>query len=187
MHNPLRLLLKQGKLQAQKTYLKQNRVVCQDIAQFSGKWPKFTNQGTIVLSDSCSFRSFRSVIVFTTEGDGIIKLGKKVWINDGVMIFSRVSINIGEHSMIGDQVIIYDSNCHYVNPETPPIEKSVTIGRNVWIGSRAIVLPGVSIGDHAVIGAGSVVTKDIPARCVAVGNSAKVVKTFDCPDDWIRP
>jgi acetyltransferase-like isoleucine patch superfamily enzyme len=187
MHNLLRFLLKKGKLQAQKAYIKQHRIMCQDIPQFSGRWPKFMNQGTISLTDSCSFRSFRSIITLTTDVDGIIKLGKRVWINDGVMIFSRVSISIGDYSMIGDQVIIYDSNCHYASPEIPPLEKPVTIGRNVWIGSRAIILPGVSIGDHAVIGAGSVVTKDIPAKCIAVGNSAKVVKIFDCSDDWIRP
>jgi acetyltransferase-like isoleucine patch superfamily enzyme len=187
MHNPLRLLLKQGKLQAQKAYMKQNRITHQDIPKFSGRWPKFMNHGTISLGDDCSFRSFRSTITFTTDTDGMIKLDGKVWINDGVMIFSRVSITIGEHSMIGDQVIIYDSNCHHVSPETLPVEKPVTIGRNVWIGSRAMILPGVSIGDHAVIGAGSIVTKDIPAKCVAVGNSAKVVRTFDCPDQWIRP
>ncbi|MBN2535996.1 MAG: hypothetical protein JXB88_24160 [Spirochaetales bacterium] len=54
------------------------------------------------------------------------------------------------------------------------------------MGLGALILPGVSIGDHSVIGAHSVVSKNIPARCVAAGSPAKAVKTFECNDDWIR-
>jgi maltose O-acetyltransferase len=54
----------------------------------------------------------------------------------------------------------------------------ITIGKNVWVGSGAIVLGGVTIGDDSVIGAGAVVTKDVPARSVAVGNPARVIKTL---------
>ena len=56
--------------------------------------------------------------------------------------------------------------------------KSVIIGKNVWIGTHAVILPGVTIGDRAVIGAGSIVTKDVPANSVAVGNPAKVIKNI---------
>jgi acetyltransferase-like isoleucine patch superfamily enzyme len=181
MHNSLRLVLKHGKLQAEKAYMKQNRIMYQDISKFSGRWPKFMNHGTISLANNFSFRSFRSTIIFTTDIDGIIKLGRKFWINDSAMIFSRVSISIGSHSMIRDQVI------HHVSPETLSAEKPVTIGRNVWISTRAMILPGVSMEDHAIIGAVFIVAKDTSAKCVAVGNSAKVVRTFNCPDQWIRP
>jgi acetyltransferase-like isoleucine patch superfamily enzyme len=108
------------------------------------------------------------------------------FINDGTNLYAMTAIVIGDHTMIGDQVTIYDASCHHVSPDLPPVAQPVTIGRNVWIGSRAMILPGVVIGDHAVIGAGSIVTKSIPARSVAVGNPAKVIKTFDCPDDWVR-
>ena len=57
--------------------------------------------------------------------------------------------------------------------------KTVNIGKNCWIGEKAIIMPGVSIGDNAVIGAGSVVTKSVPADSIAVGNPARVIKKFD--------
>ena len=62
----------------------------------------------------------------------------------------------------------------------------VTIGRNVWIGTRAIILPGVTIGDHSVIGAGAVVSRDVPDRAVVVGSPARIVSRFECADNWKR-
>ena len=56
--------------------------------------------------------------------------------------------------------------------------KPIKIGNGVWVGAGAIILPGVTIGDHSVIGAGAVVNRDIPANCVAVGNPARVIKTI---------
>jgi acetyltransferase-like isoleucine patch superfamily enzyme len=144
------------------------------------------NEGTIDLGDGCLFRCFRSTIVLATGPEGAIRLGRQVWINDGSNLYALTSIVIGDHTMIGDQVTIYDASCHHVSPDRPPVAQPVSIGRNVWIGSRAMILPGVVIGDHAVIGAGAIVTKSIPARSIAVGNPAKVIKTFDCPDDWVR-
>lgn len=67
-----------------------------------------------------------------------------------------------------------------MNPNLRPIESkgSVVIGNNVWLGDNVIVLPGVTIGDGVIVGANSVVTKNIPSYSVAVGNPAKVVKSF---------
>lgn len=59
------------------------------------------------------------------------------------------------------------------------IPSPVKIGKNVWIGSNSTILPGVTIGDNAIIGAGSVVTKDIPADMIAVGNPAKVIRSIN--------
>ncbi len=56
----------------------------------------------------------------------------------------------------------------------------------MWVGAFSIILQGVNIGDHSVIGASSVVVSDIPPKVVAVGNPAKVIRTFECDDDWIR-
>ena len=75
--------------------------------------------------------------------------------------------------------MIMDSGFHDVDPERrlePPTAQPITIGENVWLGARVVVMPGVTIGDDSVIGIGSVVTGDIPARSVAVGVPAKVVK-----------
>src|SRR3974390_805125 len=76
--------------------------------------------------------------------------------------------------------LILDRNEHGVEQrEVVPPSAPVVIEDHVWIGSRAIILPGVCIGQHSVVGAGSVVTKDIPANCLAVVNPARVVRRFD--------
>lgn len=111
-----------------------------------------------------------------------IFLGENVMINYGCTLLDVCSIRIGDHTLIGPNTQIYTA-CHAIDPQVreKDIEfgKPVTIGKNVWIGGGAIILPGVSIGDHSVIGAGSVVTKDIPANVVAVGNPCRVIKSME--------
>jgi acetyltransferase-like isoleucine patch superfamily enzyme len=92
-------------------------------------------------------------------------------------------IKIGEGAMIAPNVIIADSDFHVLWPPEDRINKSpedndkdVAIGKNVWICTNSIILKGVNIGDNSIIGAGSVVTNDIPANCIAAGNPAKVIK-----------
>ena len=81
--------------------------------------------------------------------------------------------------LLGHHTLILDNNEHGVEDrDTPPPSAPVTIEDHAWIGSRVIILPGCSVGHHSVVGAGSVVTKDIPANCLAVGNSARVVRQF---------
>ena len=78
-------------------------------------------------------------------------------------------------------VMIIDNDFHSLSPEQRDIQppsKPITIGDNVWLGGHVIVLPGVTIGDGSVIGAGSVVTGDIPPRSLAVGTPAKVIRTL---------
>lgn len=83
-------------------------------------------------------------------------------------------------------VLILDSSFHDTCPNKPRRDASVVIGRNVWLASRVTVLPGVTIGDHTSVSAGSVVTRDLPDRCIAMGNPAQVVSRFECADDWFR-
>ncbi len=84
--------------------------------------------------------------------------------------------------MMGPDVLIYTTNHEFRNKDIPmqqqgyQPERPVSIGNDVWIGARVIILPGVTIGDGCVIGAGAVVTKDVPAYSVCAGNPAKVVK-----------
>lgn len=88
---------------------------------------------------------------------------------------------IGEHVMMGPEVVILDRNHRFDDPARPIGEQGETesmppvIGNNIWIGMRAIILPGVRIGDGAIIGAGSVVTKDVAPYTIVGGNPAKVV------------
>lgn len=117
--------------------------------------------------------------------------GKKIKIGDNVYAGNRVSILVGDEIVIGNDVLIASDVCitsenHQTNPEEkksygkqPLIIKPVRIGDGCWIGEKSIILPGVSIGKRSVIGAGSIVTKDVPDYCIAVGNPAKVIKKYD--------
>lgn len=104
--------------------------------------------------------------------------------NSGIGINSRVGKNVtlGENVMIGPECLIYTENHNFKRTDIPMCKqgvsevKPVSIGDDVWIGARVIILPGVTIGNGCIIGAGSVVTKDIPEYVVAAGNPAIVKK-----------
>lgn len=106
--------------------------------------------------------------------DSTLNIGSGFF-NSDVKIRCTKEINIGENVFISHDVTIMDSDAHQIkngNERT----KAVTIGDNVWIGSKALILKGVNIGSGAVVGAGSVVTKDVPANSVVAGNPARVIK-----------
>ncbi len=89
-------------------------------------------------------------------------------------------MQIGDGCQIGSYACLMDNDYHSVEDRNKPGEsRPIVLGRNVWLGVRVIVLKGVTIGENAVIGAGSVVTKDIPADCVAAGVPARVIRTFE--------
>ena len=117
---------------------------------------------------------------FYTDCGINIKVGENVFINACCRFQDQGGIEIGDGSLIGHNTTIATLN-HDFNPSkrqnlTP---SPVKIGNNVWIGSDCTILPGVEIGDGAIIGAGSVVTKSIPANTIAVGNPAKIIKTIE--------
>jgi acetyltransferase-like isoleucine patch superfamily enzyme len=120
-------------------------------------------------------------------GGATLAIGDYAFFNEGVSVCATKLITIGHHVKVGDNVYIFDTDFHPVCPDTPTSQAPVVIGDNVWICANAVILAGAEVGDHSVIGAGSIVTGKIPSRCVAAGNPARVVKTFDAPDDWIRP
>lgn len=116
---------------------------------------------------------------FYTDFGKNILLGKNVFINSGCCFQDQGGITIGDNCLIGHQVVIATLN-HDFEPSmracmTPA---PVAIGRNVWIGSHATVLPGVTVGDNAVIAAGAVVTKDVPRDTVVGGVPARVIKNI---------
>lgn len=117
---------------------------------------------------------------FYTDCGINIKVGKRVFINSCCRFQDQGGIEIGDGSLIGHNTTIATLN-HDFNPDkrqnlTP---SPVKIGKNVWIGSDCTILPGVEIGDGAIIGAGSVVTKSIPKNTIAVGNPARVIKEIE--------
>lgn len=111
-----------------------------------------------------------------------IYVGKRFFANFNFTVLDEAPVTIGNDCFIGPNVSIYTA-CHSTDPKERNSRrewaKPVTIGDNVWIGGSVTILPGVTIGSNVTIGAGSVVVKDIPDGCVAVGNPCKVVKHLE--------
>ncbi len=111
-------------------------------------------------------------------------IGKNVTMSGDEPIFmdTQAQITVGDDSFFGHGVKILTGSHIYTKfgeeRQRALIAKPVTIGKGVWIASFAVILPGVTIGDHAVVGAHSTVTKDIPAYTVAVGSPSKVIKVL---------
>lgn len=108
-----------------------------------------------------------------------VYMGSHVYANFNLTLVDDGNIYIGDHVMIGPNVCI-TSTGHPVEPhlrkKALQFSLDVHIGNNVWIGAGVMIMPGVTIGDNTVIGAGSVVTKDIPANVVAVGNPCRLLR-----------
>ena len=109
-----------------------------------------------------------------------IELGKSVAFNNNCYINAFGGLKIGDRTGIGPGVMIHTAN-HLTDPATPIVEqgwesRAVSIGKDCFIGMGVIILPGVTSGDDVVIGAGSVVNKDIPSWSIAVGNPCKVIR-----------
>jgi maltose O-acetyltransferase len=110
-----------------------------------------------------------------------ITIGERCFFSNNVSIIARECVEIGNKCLIGDGTMIVDADFHEVNPERRHELGGIApvfIGHNVWIGSRVIILKGVHIGDHSVIAAGAVVSSDIPARSLAGGVPARILKTI---------
>jgi maltose O-acetyltransferase len=108
-----------------------------------------------------------------------IHIGKRTFINFGAVLLDVASIIIGNDVQVGPNVQILTPT-HPIEPELRRIKyeaaKPIKIGNNVWLGGGVIILPGVRIGDNTVVGAGAVVTKDLPENVVAVGNPARIIR-----------
>ncbi len=116
---------------------------------------------------------------FSTDYGLNISIGKRVFINEGCCFQDQGGIEIGDDCLIGQQVVIATLNHDLDTSKRGNMRSApVKIGNKVWIGAHATILPGVTIGDGAVIAAGAVVTKDVPANSVAAGVPAKVIKTI---------
>lgn len=107
--------------------------------------------------------------------------GEKVFFNFNCVVLDVMTVTIGSHTMFGPNVQIYTATHpmdHHERAAGLEFAKPVSIGSDVWVGGSAVICPGVSIGDRSVIGAGSVVTKDIPPDVFAAGNPCKVVRVL---------
>lgn len=116
------------------------------------------------------------------NGGGIVEVGADTLLN-GCWVLAAERVSFGDHCLVSDCGVT-DNDFHNLPPEMrheppgPLTRRPVTIGRNVWLGTHALVLKGVTIGPNAAVGAGAVVRDDVPADVVVSGNPATVVKQF---------
>lgn len=106
-----------------------------------------------------------------------LDVGKNVYCNYNSVIECFLKIIIGDDTIISESVTIRDSNNHLILREGYNVSSPIIIGEHVWIGMNCIILPGVKIGDGAIIAAGSVVNKDVPPKTMVGGVPARVLKT----------
>ena len=111
-----------------------------------------------------------------------VHFGNSVYANFNLTLVDDTHIYVGDYTMFGPNVTVATAG-HPILPELREkayqFNQPVYIGRNCWLGAGVVVLPGVTIGDNSVIGAGSIVTKDIPANVVAVGNPCRVLREIN--------
>ncbi len=140
----------------------------------------------ITSGDHVHFMALRDkpVRLAVFEDMGSIHIGDYCVVNPGVCITSAASITIGHSCMFAMNAYLSDADWHDVQHRifAPGKHKPIVIGNNVWVGDSALVCKGVSIGDNSVVGAWSVVTKDVPANAVVAGNPARVIRQLD-PED----
>lgn len=116
-------------------------------------------------------------VELATSGTGTLTIGAGSYLNYGTSIAALASVSIGEACHIGQYAIINDNDYHDLHDRSKvPPSAPVVLEDRVWLGARVIVLKGVRIGHDAVIGAGSVVTRDVPPRTLSVGVPARVIK-----------
>ncbi|HEY8217574.1 MAG TPA: acyltransferase [Acidimicrobiia bacterium] len=120
----------------------------------------------------------------------VVSIGDRCLIGRGSGIVAHERVVIGDDVFTGHHVYITDANHGYEDLDVPPsrqfaASRPVSIGAASWLGHGTIVLPGVTIGRHVVVGAGSVVTGDLPDRCVAVGNPARVIRRYVEGQGWV--
>ena len=138
---------------------------------------RVSGYGEVVLGEGVSLIGTVVPVELVTYTSGRIEIGNHTFINYGSSIAARVSVKIGSYCHLGHYTFVMDNDQHDVVRHTElPQSDPVIIEDHVWIGSKAVILPGVRIGSRAVIGAGSIVTKDVPPRCVAAGNPARVLR-----------
>ncbi len=129
-------------------------------------------RGTVSLGESVYLA--RRTEIHLTGTDSVLEIGSGTYTNQDVIIWCQERISIGRLCLISWDVSITDSNYHSLTGAV--VTAPVTIGDHVWVGAGARIMPGVTIGRNAMVAAGSVVTKDVPARALVGGNPAKVLR-----------
>jgi acetyltransferase-like isoleucine patch superfamily enzyme len=155
------------------------------VVTVDGQYPVLHMTGSITCG-RLFLRCKTIPIELGAAGNGSLVLGERTFINSGATVVANRSITIGDDCLIGDLAAIFDTDFHPIEPSRPVRIAPVRLGMNVWVGRSATILPGVTIGNHAVVAAGSIVTSDVPAKTLVGGVPARPIRTLDVPDGWRR-
>lgn len=141
--------------------------------------PYIRNDGEIIIGDKLILFSHVATTELVSLSGGRVEIGNNVFINYGSSIGASELVRIGDGCQIGSHAIIMDNDYHQADDKTAkPESKPVILEDHVWLGVRVTVLKGVTIGEGAVVAAGSVVTKDVPSRTLAAGVPARVIRDY---------
>lgn len=143
--------------------------------------PRIVNSGRLVAGDRLQLLSRVATTDIVVGDGGTLEIGDRVYINHGTSIGATELVRIGSDCSIGTHVVMMDNDFHRIEPERRrerPASQPIVLEPNVWLGASVIVLRGVTIGEGSAIGAGSVVTSNIPPRSLAVGSPARVIRSL---------
>ncbi len=142
--------------------------------------------GTAIVGDRFIAEGMIATINLKAVPGAVLSIGDDVYLNGGVSIEATHDIRIGSNVLIAPFASVIDDDSHLLQPGSRTDKGPTVIGDNVWLGRNVVVLPGVTIGDGSVVGANSVVTRDLPPRCFAAGSPAQVVRKLEMAEDWVR-
>jgi acetyltransferase-like isoleucine patch superfamily enzyme len=155
------------------------RITCE------GRLPKLVTGGEIDIG-GVSVRGSIAPCELGAVTGGRLRIGRNVFINQGAIVVSSCMITVEDDVRIGDFAAVYDTNFHAVDASSPRLDAPVVLETGSWVGRSAIVLPGVTVGAHSVVAAGSVVMHDVPPATLVAGVPARVVRELDVPPGWVR-
>ncbi|HVU06318.1 MAG TPA: acyltransferase [Candidatus Paceibacterota bacterium] len=168
------------------------RGVRDNIPHIEGDCPSLCNRGTISFGKNCAIWSSSRdrTVLYVNEGGRLI-IGEGVYINQGALIHVETGceVVIESHAKLGNESVLFTSDYHPVFPGAPVKKGNIRLKRNCWIGFRAFVRHGVTVGENSIVGAMALAVKDVPDNAIAGGNPAKVVsEIIPAPaPGWIRP
>ena len=141
--------------------------------------PAVTNLGRMVIGERVQLVSTIATLELVADEGGLLDIGERTLVNFGSSLVATELVRIGAHCHIGPYTMMLDNDFHRIEPERRlerPPSKPIVVEDNVWIGARVIVLAGVTVGQDSCVGAGSVVTSDVPPRTLVAGVPARVLR-----------
>ncbi|HWL42390.1 MAG TPA: acyltransferase [Ilumatobacter sp.] len=137
------------------------------------------NRGRMLIGDRVQLVSTIATLELVAERGATLEIGERTLVNFGSSLVATGNVRIGAHCHIGPYTLILDNHFHHVEPERRlerPDPQPIVVEDNVWIGARAMLMPGVTVGRDSCVAAGAIVTSDVPARTLVAGVPAKILK-----------